>query len=171
MPGITVNGAQRSLNSLTGSVVPIVSGTAPASPQPGQYWINSSAGNSVNEFNGTAWVTAPVDYYLALLTADPTGQTTIAGLTEVTTTGYTRLACNFGPASATVPSVISNLSLLTFGPMTVNMTTPAQWAALVTVLSGTAGKLQYTWILDTPQQVLATQTISIAAGQLSITQS
>lgn len=171
MTGIVQGGAQRALNSLTGSVVPVVSSSAPGTPTPGLYWINTSAGNSVNEYNGTAWVVAPAQYWIALLTADPTGLTTIAALTEVTTTGYARTACVFTPATATNPSVISNSSLLTFGPMTANMTLAAQWAALVTVASGTVGHLHFTWTLDQPQQVLATQEIAIAAGTLSITQS
>lgn len=170
MTGITINGAQRSLNSLTGTVVPVVSNTAPTA-NPGQYWIDSSSGNVVKEFNGSTWVVAPSSYFLALLTADPTGLTTVASLTEVTTAGYARVACVFSPASAAVPSVISNSSLLTFGPMGANMSIPAQWVALVTASAGTTCKLQYTWTLDTPQQVLQTQTIQIAAGQLTIAQS
>lgn len=170
MTGITQNGAQRALNSLTGTVVPVVSGSAPT-PQPGQYWIDTGAGNAVKEYNGVAWAAAPAQYFLALLTADPTGAILISDLTEVLTTGYARVACAFTPAPAALPAVISNSSLLTFGPMTANMAVAAQWAALVTVSSGTVGKLQYTWQLEEPQQVLATQEIAIAAGTLTITQS
>lgn len=170
MTGITQNGAQRSLNSLTGTVVPIVSNSAPT-PVPGLYWVDTSSGNTVKEHNGSAWVAAPAQFFLALLTADPTGAINVSDLTEVTTTGYSRVACVFSPASASVPAVISNSSLLTFGPMTANMAVAAQWAALVTAASGITCKLQYTWALDTPQQVLQTQTIQIAAGQLTIAQS
>lgn len=169
MTGIMQTGAQRSLNSLAGAVPPVVASSAPT-PVPGLYWINSSGGYSVNEYNGSAWVAAG-NYYLALCTADPTGSTTIAQLQEVTTAGYSRIQVQWNFALSTFPSQISNSNLLQWGPMTANMALAAQWVALVTVASGTVGYLLYTWAMNAPQQVLATQYLSIAASQVTITQS
>lgn len=167
MPGLAQVGAQTELNSLTGVAIPVVSNSAPTWV-PGMYWINTGSGNSINTWNGVAWVTAGSNY-LALLTADPTGLTTIAALTEVTTTGYSRVAVSFNAATAASPSVTSNSNLIAFGPMTANMTAPASWVALVTVASGTVGLLLNTWSITPPQQVSATQTVDIAAGALQIT--
>lgn len=170
MTGIAQTGAQAELNSLTKVAIPVVSGTAPTWV-PGLYWIDTGSGNAVKEWNGSTWAVANATYYLALLTADPTGQSTIAGLTEVTTTGYARVAVTFNAATAAYPSVASNASLIAFGPFTANMAIAAQWLALVTVPTGTAGFLLNTWTLSSPQQVSATQTIDIAAGALQITES
>ncbi len=167
MTGLAAAGAQVQLNALTGYGVPVVASSAPPGIV-GGYWINTSSGNSVNTWNGSAWVVFGLPY-LALLTADPTGNTTIAQLAECGDSGYSRIQVAFGDASATYPSSASNASLLTFGPFTVNMSLPAQWLALVSVSSGTTGLLLNSWTIKTPQQVSATQTINIAAGALTIT--
>lgn len=169
MTGMAQAGAQIQLNALTGYSIPVVASSAPTGFT-GGFWINSSSGYSVNSWSGSSWVTASLPY-LALLTADPTGATTIAGLSECTDSGYSRVQVAFGAASAAYPSTASNSSLLTFGPFSVNMTLPVQWLALVTVSSGTAGLLTNTWTISSPQQVEATQTINIAAAALQITQS
>ena len=127
---------------------------------------------AIAALNGLTGVGVPaVPTYIALLTADPTGLTTIAALSEVTTSGYSRQSVSWGSPTMAYPSVIANSNLLTFGPMSANMSLPAQWAALVTSSSGTSGSLLYTWILENPQQVLATEDINIAAGALTITES
>lgn len=167
MTGLAQAGAQVQLNALTGYGVPVVAASAPPGIV-GGYWINTSSGNSVNIWNGSAWVAFTLPY-LALLTADPTGSSTLAQLAECTDTGYSRIQVAFGPASAAYPSVASNASLLTFGPFTVNMSLPVQWLALVSVSSGTTGLLLNSWTIKTPQQVSATQTINIAASALTIT--
>lgn len=169
MTGITQAGAQTQLNALTGFTVPVVAASAPTGVI-GLYWINTSSGNSVNEWNGTSWVAAG-NPYLALLTADPTGVSTIAGLTECTDSGYSRVQVSFSAATAAYPSVASNTALITIGPFTVNMSLPSQWFALVSASSGTTGLLLNTWTFSPPQQVKATQTINIAAGALQIIQS
>jgi hypothetical protein len=119
--------------------------------------------------NGITGVTASVTTYLALLTADPTGLTTISALSEVTTSGYSRQTMSWGSPTAAYPSVIANTNLVTF-TMSANMSLPAQWVALVTASSGTSGELKYSWTLAEPEQVLATQSVSIPAGALTITQ-
>lgn len=169
MTGIAQTGAQRSLNSLVGAVIPVVASTAPT-PEPGLYWINTSGGNAVMEYNGVTWVNAG-SYYLALCTADPTGASTIAQLQEVTTAGYSRIQVQWNFATASYPSVIASSNLIQFGPMTANMTLATQWAALVTAASGTNGYVLYTWAMNAPQMVQATQFVSIAADEVLIYQS
>jgi hypothetical protein len=169
MTGMAQSGAQTQLNALTGYSLPIVAASAP-SGFTGGVWINTSSGNSVNTWNGAAWVAAVLPY-LALLTADPTGNTTVAQLAECPDSGYSRIQVTFGAATAAYPSVASNVSLLTFGPFSVNMSLPVQWIGLVSVASGTSGLLLNSWTISTPQQVSATQTINIAAGALQVTQS
>ena len=162
-------GAQTQLNALTGYSIPVVASSAPTGFIGGM-WINSSSGYSVNSWNGTSWVAAVLPY-LCLLTADPSGLTSISALAECTDSGYSRIQVTFGAASAAYPSVASNTSLLTFGPFSVNMSLPVQWLALVSVSSGTSGLFTNSWSISAPQQVSATQTINIAASALQITQS
>lgn len=169
MTGIAQSGAMAELNSLTYANAPIVQTATPGAGMPGQLWINVASA-PVSQWNGAAWVTA-VNRYLALLTADPTGQTTIAALAECADSGYSRQQVTFNAATAAVPSVASNASLITFGPFSVNMALPVQWLALVSVASGTTGLLMNTWTISTPQQVSATQSINIAASALQITNS
>lgn len=170
MTGLAQTGAQTQLNALTKASLPVVAASAPTWV-PGLYWINTSSGNSVNEWNGAAWVVAQATGFLALLTADPTGQTTISGLQEVTTSGYARQPVTFNPATTAYPSQATNSGLIVFGPFTANMTIATQWLALVTVLTGNVGFLLNTWTLQSPQQVLATQSIDVAAGSLILNQS
>lgn len=126
------------------------------------------AQDALNALVGTA--VSGVSTYLALLTADPSGLTTIAALSEVTTSGYTRVAMTWGSPTAAIPSVIANTNTVVFGPMSASMTLPAQWLALVTAASGTSGELKYTWTMNSPQQVLSTQSVDFAAGALTISQ-
>jgi hypothetical protein len=168
MSGVAQVGAQVQLNALTRAVLPVVSGSAPTW-QPGMFWIDTGHSNAIKTWNGSTWVT-DLNLYLALCTADPTGQTTIAGITECADAGYARQACPFVLASATYPSIASNSGLIVFGPFSVNMALPVQWAALVSASSGTSGQLEQTWTLSQQWQVLATQTIDIPVGALTITQ-
>lgn len=169
MTGITQSGAMTELNALTYANAPVIQTGTPGAGIPGQLWIAVSSA-SVSIWNGSAWVAA-TNHYLALCTADPTGQTTIAGISECTDSGYARQQVAFAAATAASPSVASNSALITFGPFSVNMSLPCQWLALVTPSSGTTGLLLNTWTLSTPQQVSATQSITIAANALQITTS
>jgi hypothetical protein len=162
----TQTGAQIQLNLLTKAVIPVVQASAPVW-EPGLYWIDTSAANAIMEWNGSSWVSVASAPYLALLTANPAGVTTVAGLTEDTTAGYARVACPFSLASAGPPVTISNSSLVTFGPYSANQALSVNWAALVTTSSGTGGFLLEIWTIQ-PQQVLQTATINIAASSLQI---
>lgn len=170
MTGIALSGAQVELNALTGYSLPVVASSAPTGFVGGT-WIDTSSDNSVNTWNpvSSEWVAAVLPY-LALLTADPTGNSEISELSECGDSGYARIQVAFGASTTAYPSVSSNSSLLTFGPFSVNMSLPAQWLALVSVSTGTSGMLLQTWTVSPPQQVSATQTINIAAGALTITQ-
>ena len=90
---------------------------------------------------------------------------------EVTTAGYSRQAVTFTNAAASYPAPVSNSNLLTFGPMSANMALSAQWAAMVTAVTGTVGLLSYFWNLDTPEQVLVSQSIQIPIGSLTLAES
>lgn len=169
MTGVAISGAEMQLNALGMINIPVVSGSAPTGT-PGKFWIDTGSGNAVKTWNGTAFVLA-VAPYLALLTADPTGVTTIAGLAECTDSGYARQQVTFSAATAGPPAQMVNSTLIQFGAFTVNMSQPCQWLALVSVSSGTTGLLLNTWTLNAPQQVLATQFVDIAPGVLEITTS
>lgn len=109
--------------------------------------------------------------YLALCTADPSAAVLISDLQEVTTSGYARVQVEFNSPTASYPSTINNSNLVVWGPMSANMTLGSRWVAMVTSASGTSGQLLYTWTLDEPQQVNATQEIAVAAEDLTISQS
>src|ERR1700728_984515 len=110
MTGIAQQGAMTQLNALTSVAAPIVNTSTPSSGVYGQYWVNASSASNVKQWNGTTWVTAVLPY-IALLTADPAGLTTIAALSECTDTGYARQQVTYSVASATVPVTITNSNL------------------------------------------------------------
>ena len=68
------------------------------------------------------------------------------------------------------PATVSNSNLLTF-TYSAAQALPVQWAALVTCASGTAGLLKYMWTLPQAEQVQNSQSIQIAIGALTLTQS
>ena len=76
----------------------------------------------------------------------------------------------FSDAAASYPAPVSNTGVLTFGPMTADMTLSAQWAALVTASTGTTGLLYYFWQLDEAQQVNVSQSIQIPVSGLELSQ-
>lgn len=117
--------------------------------------------------------------YLALLTAAPAdnqalGGGTISGITEYAATGYARQAI----ASATgwnavalngssIPE-ISNANVITFGPFTASTGATITHAALVSVVSGTAGDLVAWWQLDTSRTPAVNDSVSVAASALKL---
>jgi hypothetical protein len=113
-------------------------------------------------------VAAPATTYLALLTAIPTDDTTMAQLAEVTTAGYGRPTTAWTAATATSPSTTQNSGLLSFGALTADMVSPAVALALVTVATGTAGQIRMWWELDQPMQLLNGQTLQVAPGALTM---
>lgn len=111
---------------------------------------------------------APRTTYLALLTADVADTAAMTALPEVTTPGYSRQAVTWGAASTLRPSTISNSAVVTFGPVTADMTVPVTFAVLVTVSTGTAGQILAKWQLDAPQQPVNGQALQIAATKLTL---
>lgn len=140
----------------------------------------TTASNSWWSAGTLAWA-AVGSLYLALLTADPTTSgangspaVNISDLVEDQTAGYARQAITFTQVTeataAAPPEPASNTTAITFGPYTANQALAVQWGALVTVASGSAGTLLYTWNLDTIEQVQVSQPIIIPAGDLLLEQ-
>lgn len=170
-------GAQILANKIAGNVPPSI-GTSAPTWIPGLDWIDTTSGATLKSWNGAAWITGATPHYIALLTASPFTSgpgggpaQAITDLVELTTSGYARQAYPCSNATAAYPAVVANSGTITFGPMTASMTLSAQWAALVTASSGTAGLLLYFWTLDTPQQVSVSQSIQIPVGDLSLSES
>lgn len=170
-------GAQLLANTIGGNVPPAIQSSAPTWI-PGLYWVDTTSGATLKSWNGAAWITGAMPLLVALLTASPFTSgpgggpsLAITDLVELTTTGYSRQSVDFTNAAASYPAPVGNAATLTFGPMTASMSLAAQWAALVTASSGTAGLLLYMWTLDTPQQVSVSQSIQIPAGDLTLSES
>jgi hypothetical protein len=163
------------VNELAGLTVPAVQGSAPTWT-PGMYWVNTSAGNTINQWqNATGgWQSSPAagTRFLALLTADPVLGAAVnisdPGFSEMVTAGYSRQIAAFSQSTATYPASSANTNLITFGPMTNSMLVPVQWVALVTIgsTSSTQGFFLASWNLVAPIQVNASQSIQIGIGQL-----
>jgi hypothetical protein len=102
--------------------------------------------------------------YLALLTAAPSDSTTVATMTELSATGYSRQAVTWSAPSGD-PRVTSNSGTLTFGPVS---TDPANvtHAALVSSSSGTTGDFIYFWTLDTARDGISGDSFQVANGAL-----
>jgi hypothetical protein len=166
---VSIYGGEVTLNNIAGLNVPVVASSAP-SPLPGLWWINTSAGNAVMRYNGTAWVAETGARYFALLSANPAGAASIAGMTEITTAGYSRQLVQWAAPTAAYPSVLLNTNTITFGPMTADMVLPATYLAMVTEATGTTGNIEYAWSIPA-QQVDTSQNIQIAIGQFSLSQS
>lgn len=183
MPGqLSATGAQALANVIGGIVPPaLVDGMAGAPAWvPGLTVIDYSASPPQPYYwDGTGWAAGVQPLYVALLTGDPTVSSPdggyaqgVADLTEDATAGYQRQPVTFAePAGAGYPATISSTAALTFGPYTAAQLQSVQWAALVTSSSGTTGLLLYLWTLPAPQQVSASQSIQIAAGDLMLSQS
>lgn len=104
--------------------------------------------------------------YLALLTAAPDDQTTLATMAEVTTAGYARQAVTWG-APAGDPSVIANAAPVVFGPFTADPPNITH-CALVSAAAGTAGDLLGRWTLDAAKDAAVGESIQFNTGQLTM---
>lgn len=129
----------------------------------------AGAAAALDAVTGRATVTAR-STYLALLTSAPTDTTTTATMAEVFTpgqNGYARAAVTWA-APAGDPSATSNTGVLTFGAFTAD---PANvvGCALVDAATGTSGTLLAWWTLTTPRDAGSGDTITFAAGALTLT--
>lgn len=161
------------VNDLAGLSYPLVETSTPSAPvSPNVYWIDVASTSTVSLWDGAAWVSvtanAQAPRYLALCTADPVqaGAVLISDLAELTTAGYSRQSITFTDATSDYPSQSSNSNVITFGPFSSSMLAPIQWAAMVTVSSGTTGYFLCSWQLVQPVQVDASQSIQVGVGQL-----
>jgi hypothetical protein len=108
--------------------------------------------------------------YLALLTTAPTDATTMAAMTEVFTpgaSGYARQAVTWAAPSGD-PSATSNTGVLTFGAFTADPASVTH-CALVDAATGTSGNVLAIWSLATARDAAIGDTISFAAGALTLT--
>lgn len=107
--------------------------------------------------------TSPTALYLGLATVAPTDTSTLATITEVTSTGYSRQAVTFSAPTGD-PSSVSNTADITFGPFTADP--PAVAYAFVTDASaGTTGTIYYIWSGNTVDAGL-NESIRVRAGSL-----
>lgn len=105
--------------------------------------------------------------YLALLTAAPSDATTVATMTEVTTSGYSRQAVTFSAPTGD-PSTSSNTATITFGPFSADPPN-VPYAALVSSASGTGGDLIAYWTADIARDAANGESLQVAAGALILT--
>jgi hypothetical protein len=124
------------------------------------------AGIALDAASGRATQTAR-SMYLALLTAAPADATTPATMTELSATGYARVAVTW-TAPAGDPASTQNSGTLTFGPFS---TDPANvpYCALVSSSSGTTGDLTMFWTLTAAKDAAIGESIQFAAGALVMT--
>lgn len=182
-------GAQFVGNKIDGTASPFIGAAHPVTWIPGQEWINTTGSvlNVYDPFTAT-WVAGPYNYYMCLLTADPT--TVLSGSPAVqisdlstiedATAGYQRQYVTWSAAAASEPSSIGNSNILTFGPYTANQALPVGYVAMIAVpaANSTAGSpiassvknglLIYFWQTPVTQQVLSTQSIQVAVGTFNI---
>jgi len=110
----------------------------------------------------------PQEFYLALLTSSVPDNVGLSSIPEVTTAGYARQAVTWSAATVAKPSVAGNAAVVTFGPVSEDMTSPATHVALVTASAGTVGDVLYVWALDTTQQAVNGQALQIAVNKLTL---
>lgn len=115
------------------------------------------------------WATTQ-NVYLALLTSSVPDNIGLSSIPEVTTGGYARQQATWSVATVARPSLTGNNAVITFGPVTADMSVPTTHVALVTVQTGTAGDVLYVWQLDTTQQAVNGQALQIAVNKLTLSQ-
>lgn len=111
--------------------------------------------------------TAPRSSYLGLALAVPDTGITLSTLAEVTTAGYARVVAPWAAPAGTPASTKSSADIQ-FGPVTVDMVDPAQYAFLTDAASGTVGTVLYVWQLLEAVLAKANKPIFVASGALTI---
>jgi hypothetical protein len=104
--------------------------------------------------------------YLVLLTAAPTDTTTLATMSEVSTSGYARQSVAWTSPTGD-PQATSNSALLTFGPFSADPPNVTH-CALVSASSGTTGDFLMFWTLDAAKDAATNESIQFAIGALSM---
>lgn len=115
----------------------------------------------------TGSFTKPTSLYVALYTAAPSDS---GGGTEVTATGYARVAVNPLDANWAATSgtngLTSNVAAISFGTWTTGPTTVTHFAILD---ASTSGNMLVWGALTTSKTVNANDSFSIPANQLTVT--
>lgn len=106
--------------------------------------------------------------YLALLTAAPTDASTLATMTEVSTSGYARQSVAFSAPSAADPPETHNTATITFGPFSADPPNVTHFA-LVSASSGTTGDLVAWGAWGTARDAANGDSLQVAASGVSIT--
>lgn len=105
--------------------------------------------------------------YLALLTAAPNDQSTLATMAEVSTSGYSRQAVTW-TAPTGDPSATANSAPVVFGPFTADPPN-VTYCALVSSASGTTGDFIGWWALDAAKDAANGESIQFNTAALSMT--
>lgn len=105
--------------------------------------------------------------YLALLSAAPTDASTLATMTELSTSGYARQSVAWTAPSGD-PSSTQNSGTITFGPFTADPPNVTH-CALVSASSGTTGDFLMWWSLTVAKDAAINESIQFAAGALVMT--
>ncbi len=107
--------------------------------------------------------------YVALLTATPTDTNlTMAAVTEYGATGYARQVYGPTTASAAEPSVISNTSVITFGPFTAGTGATVTHVAICDASSGTSANIIATIALSASRTPATGDSLQAAANAISV---
>jgi hypothetical protein len=124
------------------------------------------ANNALDGALGRATQTART-VYLALLSAAPSDTSTLASMTEITTSGYSRQSITWAAPSGD-PSSTSNSNLITFGPFSADPPNVTH-CACVSAASGTTGDFIAHWALTAAKDAANGESISFAIGALVMT--
>lgn len=125
------------------------------------------AGYGLDAKTGRAAVAART-VYLALLTAAPTRDSTLATMVELTGAGYARQSAAFSAPSGS-PRVTSNAAAVTWGPFSFDPALVTH-IALVSAASGTVGDLIAFWAANTARDAAVGDSISANAGAITLTE-
>lgn len=124
---------------------------------------------ALDAMSGRASTTAPGTMYLALCTTAPTDTALGTELTTPGTNGYDREIVAWDATVAGDPSVIDNTSQITFGPFTADLGIVTHIMLMDVSTGGTAAdNMFYWWAVDTSKDPANGDSITIAAGALSM---
>lgn len=118
------------------------------------YALDIITGRATNPFTASSRTT-----YIALLSAAPTDTSTLATMTEISTSGYARQSVTWSAPSA---AETHNTALITYGPFTADPPNITH-AALVSSSSGTTGDFLYWWALTTARDPSTGDSLTLAA--------
>lgn len=135
---------------------------------PGEF-SNFGSNRALDAVTGRATATSQTTY-LALLTAAPTDTTTLAGMSEYTATGYSRVSVSWSTPALNGSGVpeSANSGAITFGPFTAGTGATISHCALVDAASGTTGNILAFWTLDTSRTPATNDSVQFATSALKI---